>query len=256
MKKVFFYLAILSILAFVIYSCAKEPNVNEEASVKSQAIELRGDDDVNPLDCGPEEDKTCFHASYTDTIPTILGCNAIVNYDVQICPTKSAPIRVDVMNIYNVNIQSDYGSCTVFLDSINYYVNHGNQARASYLLNLRNGMAANAIEALTLDRFLNYYGGANYDCNLSSLVNVNFFASKCYQFCQKDKIDYYCGLGCCKRSTAYCIIDGEIIISGSSVSQSKACKPVKTECDIRRAPCQSSACGMLTVIPLGPANDM
>ncbi len=250
--KILLPIIILSVVTLFVFSCQKE-----NKSVESESIVSYGFDNDDPFGlCEPVEDEDCTKYYYTDIIPTILGCNAIVTYNVQVCPTSSFPIQVEALNIYNVNIQFESGSCEALFDSIAYYVTHGNQARASYLLNLFNGMAANGIEALALDRHLDLEGGATYNCKTSSLVHVKFFASKCYQLCPIGKKQVYCGLGCCKRSTGYCVIDGVIKRSTTSISQSQPCTTVIPECSAILATCQSSACEMLIAVPIEIAAEL
>lgn len=237
---------ILSSIA--IFSCMKEDKSTVLDPQKNLKTELR-----DFIDCGPDLQQTnCISYPYSNiSVPTFMGCNAIASYSVLVCKTNSSPFKVTSIAVYNLDVQYDFANCTTLLDSIEYYVIIGNQTRASYLINMFNRLATQNIEALVVNNELGT-NQALYLCGEGSMVNLDFFASKCYKFCPIGKKQVVCGLGCCKRSTGYCYKDGEIQKSFPAISQSAPCESKAGDPCESGSYCSASACEALVAVALDP----
>lgn len=243
MKNLNLFIAVsfVAILIFGIFSCQKENKLEEDNDTVMQNLESR-----SVLGCGPEIDEDiCDIYDYNGIlIPTILGCDALVSFSVQICPNPATPHMVDVMSIYNVQINFSSQNCNALVDSIVACIIIGDQACVNQLLTQFNGMAANGIEKFVFDTHLEQKK-EDYECGDNALVHVEFFASRCQRFCTGTM--QFCGFGCCKRSRGYCYERGVLRISYSSVTQSSPCQTVMDPCNgTTFSDCESSNCGMLT----------
>lgn len=200
------------------------------------------------LDCGPDLSQTnCTSKPYYGVpVPTLLGCDAVASYSVQVCKTTSVPVKVQSIAIYNLDLNFS-PNCTVLVDSIIYYLANGNPTRAAYLQNMFNRLATKYIETSVLNSELSG-NKLLYSCESAALVNLEFFSSKCYKFCPIGKKQVYCGIGCCKRATGYCYDDDGILhASAASVSQSAPCQSVFDPCE-SGGNCSASACDVITPV--------
>lgn len=235
------------VFAMIVLACVREDKSISDIISADQSTELR-----NPFDCGPDpEQDGCTSYPYTNvSVSTFMGCDAVASYSVLVCKTNSAPIKVISIAVYNLDIQFDPTNCSTLVDSIEYYVVHGNQSRANYLHNMFNRLATQNIEALVVSNELGT-NQALFLCGEGALVNLDFFSSKCYKFCNVGKKQVDCGIGCCKRSTGYCFEDGEWRKSFPALSQSSPCQSIHNPCEIGNE-CSASACGMIIPVILDP----
>lgn len=239
----FKFLMVGTFFALLILSCAKDENnknLNKEPEVSSRSV----------LDCGPDlENPNCTSTSHFNvSIPTILGCNAVVNYKVLECTNNSTPPSITSIAVYDVDIQYSIPSCNTLVDSIIYYVTNGNQIRANYLQLMFNRIVTSKIESIAINDALDDNPLA-YQCGNGALVNLDFFSSKCYKFCVSSKKQVYCGVGCCKRATGYCYKDGILQSSVPNISQSSPCESIFNPCEVG-TDCAASACEILIPVSI------
>ncbi|HRO07909.1 MAG TPA: hypothetical protein PK611_04730 [Saprospiraceae bacterium] len=225
-------------------SCAKEEKTTYFAKDADYKTEQR-----STVVCRPDTSQgVCQIDTITDAlVPTFMGCNAVVSCLVKKCETNSIPIQAKSIAIYDVSISFDT-NCTVLVDSIEYYVVNGNNSRATYLLNMFNRLATQNIEQIVITNELQM-NGMQYNCEDGVLVKLDFFSSKCYKFCLTGKKQVFCGFGCCKRSTAYCYLNDELIKSGTNVTQDSPCISQYDPCE-RGGNCAADACEILIPVPV------
>lgn len=228
--------------ALLVLSCAKDEK--QSANLDTLNLETHS----RSTECGPNPNQTgCITNNYSGTFPTFMGCDAVATYSVQVCKTNAVPPIVTSIAIYNVDL--DYSvNCTTLVDSIAYYLTHGNVPRADYLQNMFNRLATQNIEAAVLAQELNPNSG-NYNCGTSSAVNLEFFSSRCYKFCIAGKKQVFCGFGCCKRATGYCYKDGVLQSSVPNISQSSPCESRNEPCEFG-GECDASACEIIIPVIL------
>ena len=210
----------------MIYACEKDTKGQNRSENASALVELRSD----TLECRPDLGPGCVTDTIiNDTIPTFLGCDAIASYYVTACYNNSNPGQATSITVWGVDLEFS-SNCGTLVDTIIYFVTHNNQSQAAFFLRRFNQLATQNIEAKVLATYLD--DPELYQCDKNSFVDLEFFSTKCYNFCVDLKNQVPCGFGCCKRATGYCFDGNDLKVSYTNISPASPCIPAPNICEL------------------------
>jgi hypothetical protein len=223
--------------------------------INKQAPEARVDEitynrtsDPGFLNCQPTfEFDSIFCHQFNVTQPiTQDGCTLRVSYDVQFCIIAGGNY---LTNIFNVQLGTfpKVPPCSDITDYWLDLIDNGHYEQAQDSINHFMLAVNNQIESIIASSFLY---NLNINCENNQLLIVDFYASSCIKSCRLTEgntlSSVYCGIGCCQRTTSYCLRNGRPEKGMPYLSQSRPCETVSSACDNKiSTECTTGSCASL-----------
>jgi hypothetical protein len=198
------------------------------------------------LNCTPDLQAFPFCSINTVILPiTQDRCTLDVTYDIQFCLLGGGTYLANIFNV-TVGTFPNVPPCSDITDYWLNLIDNGRLEQAQDSINHFLLGINNQIENLVILSFIYNF---NIDCDEKQLLLVDFYASSCTKSCalvENVINNVYCGIGCCRRTTTYCLRDGRIEKGEPYLEQTQACETVPSACDNKvSTPCVTGSCETL-----------